>query len=147
MTDAVEKTIWKYLKASLIQKVIWPDSFVSNSNSTFLCGDLFDSIDPKRSYTLVNRALESNRQFESPRRIRYDAVTPSQGDAALRMLALGCLEDGAGELCVRSASQDALDSIAATIVPQLHSVGELLLWQKVGPNGHSDPGELLLGTN
>jgi hypothetical protein len=81
-----------------------------------------------RPCTLLAVLWRAHRKSESPRRIRYDAVTPSQGDAALRMLALGCLEDGAGELCVRSASKDALDSIAATIVPQLHSVGELLLW-------------------
>jgi hypothetical protein len=44
------------------------------------------------------------------------------------MVALGRLEDGTGELGARGASKDALDSIAATIVPQLHSEGEFLLW-------------------
>jgi hypothetical protein len=44
------------------------------------------------------------------------------------MVALCRFEDGAGELGARGASKDALDTIAATIVPQLHSEGELLLW-------------------
>jgi hypothetical protein len=44
------------------------------------------------------------------------------------MVALCRFEDGAGELGARGASKDTLDTIAATIVPQLHSEGEFLLW-------------------
>lgn len=45
------------------------------------------------------------------------------------MIALGSLEDGAGELGVGGASKDALDCISAAIVPQLHSKGEFFLWR------------------
>lgn len=44
------------------------------------------------------------------------------------MVALGRLENGAGELGAHGTSKDTLDGIASTIVPQLHTKGELLRW-------------------
>ena len=68
------------------------------------------------------RMLTSGHSAE----IRNNAAASSQGDAALRMVALGRLENGAGELGARGTSKDALDGIASTIVPQLHAKRELL---------------------
>lgn len=49
--------------------------------------------------------------------IRNDAVVPSQGDAALRVVALGRFEDRAGELGVGGAGKDAFHGIMAAVVP------------------------------
>ena len=49
--------------------------------------------------------------------IRNDAVVPSQGNAALGVVALGGFEDRAGELGIGGAGKDAFHGIVAAVVP------------------------------
>ena len=44
------------------------------------------------------------------------------------MIALSRLENGTGQLGVRSARENALYGVFATIVPKLHSKRQLFLW-------------------
>jgi hypothetical protein len=95
MTDAVEKGFLRCRPATsiqdkskpaiLIQKSTCLDSFVSISNSQFLCGDFFDNIDPELSSAepAITRLCHSKNDIGSPHR------THAYGRPAREPMSLG----------------------------------------------------------